>query len=773
MTVGSGLNPRPKNWFTRFFSPSIEESLRLRVLVLASLWLGALGLAWAGGDLRLALLGSGLGTLGYWLSWRWRHQRSLVRPLLIATAVIALSFYMRSQMLEVFNGNWLPVGHFLVLVQAFSSFESRTRGGLYAGLVLSGSVLFFASQQAFEPSFGIFVVGFLVVLLAFLTMAFLEDGIRGARVHWAQHSLGRSGMLPYWIGVACAVFILSGLAFWIMPRGELSLAGAAQLAVVPYSGESLGEGYHAPQVNLVDLATIYPSEYMDGQAQKRAAEDANNQALNGSGTGFRDGGGAALPPSEATSGSFAESSKPTEHALLYAAGAAPPGSAGGDTVFFVRTKVTSYWRGRTLEHFLGETWRTDISPKYLVPSTTKPGEWYDRDNLNRGSGPLYQQTFYVQGEDLDAIITGYRSLNIKTLDGSLNRAGVERGTTYQVLSAYPEHDANGLRRDSTWVAGRHLVSIPTTFGGELLLLAGRIIDGAASDFEKIERIVSYLRQEGKFNPGWPENPTATAQLDNFLIQGQPGNAMDYATATVMLARASRLPARLAVGYLPGTRDSLSGAYKVRNDDAHAWAEIYFADHGRVPFDSSPRGDLVSQGRSGSRVGFMFQAGAGNAVFGAVKSAPSQFFGVVMEALRNPILSITVPVVLLIGLVLRWVYARPGKGATCRKAALAYQDKLSGEDRRQLLSLYGQLERLLRRKSGSSRKSWQTVTGFTRLATGADPLVESQVTWFNRAVWRAAYDPGQLPAGLVEDARERLRRIRRSLKTIRAAPIRRA
>ena len=55
-------------------------------------------------------------------------------------------------------------------------------------------------------------------------------------VHWAQHSLGRSGMLPYWIGVACAVFILSGLAFWIMPRGELSLAGAAQLAVVPYSG---------------------------------------------------------------------------------------------------------------------------------------------------------------------------------------------------------------------------------------------------------------------------------------------------------------------------------------------------------------------------------------------------------------------------------------------------------------------------------------------------------------------------------------------------------
>ena len=721
------MSARPKNRLSRFFSPSIEESLRLRALVLASLWLGALGLSWVGGDFRLALLGSGLGTLGYGLSWRWRHQRSLVRPLLIAAAVIALSFYMRSQMLEVFNGNWLPVGHFLVLVQAFSSFDSRTRGGLYAGLVLSGCVLFFASQQAFEPSFGIFVVGFLVVLLAFLTMAFLEDGIRGAQVHWARHRPGRPGMLLYWIGVACAVFTLSGLAFWIMPRGELSLAGPAQLTVVPFSGESLGEEYLMPQVNLVDLVNLYHSENVDGPDQRRATEDANNRRPDRSGTGFWDSGGTGLPESESSFGTFANGGNPGGDALLYGGGAGLPGSAEGDTVFFVRAKVTSYWRGRTLEHFQGQTWRTDGSPEYLVPSTNDPGVWYDRDNLNRGNGPLYQQTFYVQGENLGSIITGYRSLSIRTLDGSLSRAGVERGTTYRVLSAYPEHGAEGLRRDSTWVAGRHLVSTPPASRRELRLLAARIIDGSESDFEKIERIVNYLRQEGTFKPGWPQHPTATAQLSNFLIQGQSGDAMDYATATVMLARASRLPARLAVGYLPGTRDPFSGAYKVRKDDAHAWAEIYFADHGWVPFDSSPRGDLVSQGRSGSKVGFMFQTGAGNAVFGAVKSAPTQFFGTVLEALRNPILSITVPVVLLISLVLRWVYARPGKGATHRKATLAYQDKLAGEDRRQLLSLYSQLERLLRRKSGSDRKSWQTVTGFTGQATGDDPRIQSQVT----------------------------------------------
>ena len=152
MTAGGALGNTLRSWFSRFFSPQIEESCRLRVLALASLWLGCLGLAWVGGDLWLSLVTCCLGSLGYWLGWRWRRQRSLARPLLVASAVIAVSFYMRPQLLEVFSGNWLPVGQVLMLVQALGSFESRTRGGLYVGLVLSGTVLFFASQQAFQPT---------------------------------------------------------------------------------------------------------------------------------------------------------------------------------------------------------------------------------------------------------------------------------------------------------------------------------------------------------------------------------------------------------------------------------------------------------------------------------------------------------------------------------------------------------------------------------------------------------------------------------------------
>ncbi len=240
----------------RLFSPRIEDSLRLRVLVLAALWLAATSLVWVGGGFTLPILGAGIGTLGYWVGWRLRYRKSIAKSLIIATLVVGLSLFMRPQMLEALSGNWLPLGQFLILVQAFASFDSKSRGGIYAGLVLSGTALFFASQQAFETNFGIFIMGFIVVLLAFLTLSFLEDSIRGAKVHWAHHRLGRAAMLPYWIGISCAVFILSGLAFWMMPRGDLSLAGTTQLTVLPYSGESLDPGYQQPQIDISQLIPL-------------------------------------------------------------------------------------------------------------------------------------------------------------------------------------------------------------------------------------------------------------------------------------------------------------------------------------------------------------------------------------------------------------------------------------------------------------------------------------------------------------------------------------
>ena len=688
----------------------------------------------------------------------------MARPLLIASAVIAVSFYIRPQMMEAFSGNWLPLGQVLLMVQAFSSFEARTRGGLYAGLVLSGTVLFFASQQAFEPTFGVFIVGFVVVLLAFLTSSFLEDGLRGAVVHWEHHRPSRPALMPYWIGVTCAVFILSGLAFWLMPKGHIGLVSTAQLTVLPYSGQSLSPDYVPEEFGSEKNDSLSSSEDGKALAGERLIQGKSSQDLGEEEAQLPVQHGDNSKPDGSASGVSAQGYNGPSASAFGNLGAMSPLDGGDDTVFHVRTKVTSYWLGRTLDSFDGRSWDTFKQPKHLVQASNQDGVWFVQDNLNREFRALYQQTFYLQQDSPNAIYTGYRAMSVSTISGSVDGTGASRDSSYRVLSAYPVHNVESLRGDSTWVGSRQLVATPPGSRIDLFRLASQITHGADSDFERVERIVGYARQNGDFVPSWPETLTTTADLNGFLFDRRPGDAKDYATATVMLARASHLPSRLALGYLPGVRDHLSGAYKVRRSDAHAWAEVYFAEHGWVRFDSSPVGNLASGAVGDGRAGYFFNAGVGDAVTGAVKSAPSHLVDAASSIIRNPVFSITVPLLLLSGLVLRWIYFRPGKGRSGRKPTPIYQDRLHGEARRELLSLFRRLERLLQRKTGIRRHPWQTVADFTNLAGATEPRVRAQLPWFTQAAWRAAYDPRDLPEGIVKEAHRRLSGVKAALNS---------
>jgi hypothetical protein len=66
----------------------------------------------------------------------------------------------------------------------------------------------------------------------------------------------------------------------------------------------------------------------------------------------------------------------------------------------------------------------------------------------------------------------------------------------------------------------------------------------------------------------------------------------YAATMAVLLRDMGVPTRIAVGFLPGAVDLLTGAEQVLNSSAHAWVEVYFPGYGWVTFD--PTGGNVSQ-----------------------------------------------------------------------------------------------------------------------------------------------------------------------------------
>ena len=74
-------------------------------------------------------------------------------------------------------------------------------------------------------------------------------------------------------------------------------------------------------------------------------------------------------------------------------------------------------------------------------------------------------------------------------------------------------------------------------------------------------------------------------LSHFLETKQ-GYCTQFASAMVMLARATGIPARLAVGFLPGS-EGLDGTRTVVASDAHAWPELYVSGLGWTRFEPTP------------------------------------------------------------------------------------------------------------------------------------------------------------------------------------------
>jgi hypothetical protein len=122
-------------------------------------------------------------------------------------------------------------------------------------------------------------------------------------------------------------------------------------------------------------------------------------------------------------------------------------------------------------------------------------------------------------------------------------------------------------------------------------LTDQLIAGKASPYDKAMAIQQYLRADGGFTYSLTLTPSAKDQylagidpLTNFLATKQ-GYCVQFATAMVMMSRAAGIPARMALGFLPGTR--AKGVWTVRAADAHAWPELYLDGIGWTRFEPTP------------------------------------------------------------------------------------------------------------------------------------------------------------------------------------------
>ncbi len=135
---------------------------------------------------------------------------------------------------------------------------------------------------------------------------------------------------------------------------------------------------------------------------------------------------------------------------------------------------------------------------------------------------------------------------------------------------------------------RQYVELPAELPDRVRALAADIVAGQANPYDRAAAIEAYLR-------GLPVDydiepaPTGRDPVDYFLFDLRRGYFDYHASAMAVLLRTLGIPARVAVGYAIGAQDrDLQGVgYRITEQRAFAWTEVFFPGYGWVEFNPTP------------------------------------------------------------------------------------------------------------------------------------------------------------------------------------------
>lgn len=278
------------------------------------------------------------------------------------------------------------------------------------------------------------------------------------------------------------------------------------------------------------------------------------------------------------------------------------GKLSEEIVIKVRTNEPHYLRGMAFDLYDGKIW------KMSKPFDTKK-VWSNnrqitflrqtRDIRDLNQKHELMQTFYIEQELSNLVFTApyaeelYFPSNYvlkDPYDSVRSPVELNKGLTYSLISLVPEHNPIKLMNLKATYQDikipRNYFEIPEV-SERLKNLTKEIIKGSKSDYEKVNKIIKYLKSNYEYDLEIPEFPENKETIDYFLFEQKKGYCEHFATSLAVMTRISGLPSRLVTGFTYGKYNYLTGYYEIKNSDAHAWVEVYFPYYGWIPFDPTP------------------------------------------------------------------------------------------------------------------------------------------------------------------------------------------
>lgn len=277
-----------------------------------------------------------------------------------------------------------------------------------------------------------------------------------------------------------------------------------------------------------------------------------------------------------------------------------------------------YWRARVYDTYDG-TWISTLpSVQEFTPndySLTFP-EYEGRETVRfsmETSFPI--QNLYAPAEPV-WVSRPVQAHVARNADGTTDLGQLKAtplllpGDIYEVDSSLTSATISQLRTAGeeypSWVTDRYL-QLPENITERTRQLAEQIGSHLETPYDRAQAVTDFLRNNIEYSETIPLPPANQEAVDWLLFDYRRGFCNYYATAEVVLLRSLGIPARMAVGYAEGERQSLESPdvgplvrpgeanlpreiapteelYIVRHRDLHAWPEVYFPTVGWVEFE---------------------------------------------------------------------------------------------------------------------------------------------------------------------------------------------
>lgn len=269
-------------------------------------------------------------------------------------------------------------------------------------------------------------------------------------------------------------------------------------------------------------------------------------------------------------------------------------------VFYANVEKPHYYRGETKNYYSGKGWEV-TTPAYKVPAPYSTlnfdVERVEREAEIHFTGKEHFEHIFYPG-DVSYISTVANVpltllLDIYTLKGIpyFNQRQVELEEyvlTYQD-SKFSIESLRLASNDDPEEIREYYLQLPEELPERIRELTEEIIANYDNRYDQVKAVERYLSgadfsYETK-NVAIPKEDED--YVDQFLFETRVGYCDNFSTAMAVMLRTVNIPTRWVKGFTEGELIAADGnisQYLITNANAHSWVEVYFPEHGWVPFE---------------------------------------------------------------------------------------------------------------------------------------------------------------------------------------------